>query len=110
MIHTEKTLSEVLNILKERGYTMDYNLLEVQESYITGGKKVNINDLVIDRIYRFAAMNDVENEAILYAMHNTSDGTKGVFVNGYGTTADAQATAIIRQIPDPGHAEDDWNS
>ncbi len=109
MIHTEKTLSEVLIILKDRGYTMDYNLLEVQDSYFTGGEKININDLVIDRIYRFAAMNNVEDEAILYAMHNKTDGTKGVFVNGYGISADDQATAIIEQIPDSGHTADDWN-
>ena len=46
MIHTEKTLSEVLNILKERGYTEDYDLLAVKESYLTDGKKVNLEALV----------------------------------------------------------------
>ncbi|SJN48956.1 hypothetical protein FM107_17935 [Sphingobacterium sp. JB170] len=87
---------------------MDYNLLEVQDSYITGGEKVSLKNLVIDRTYRFAPMNNVEDEAILYAMHNKNDGSKGVFVNGYGISADSEASEIIRQISDSADTDDDW--
>lgn len=109
MIHTEKTLSEVLNILKERGYTEDYNLLEVKESYLTDGKKVNLEDLIIDKIYRFSNHNDVGDESILYAMRNIKDGTKGVFVNGYGIYTDDEATAIISKIAKNEHVSEDFS-
>ena len=33
MITTEKTLSEVMEILRQRGYTEDFNLLEVSATY-----------------------------------------------------------------------------
>lgn len=83
MLSTEKTLSEVIEILRQRGYTEDFNLLEENISYKKGGEKVDLNDIVIDKIYRFTGQNDLEDEAILYAMRNRKDGAKGVFVNGY---------------------------
>lgn len=106
--NTEKTLSEVMNILKDRGYTEDFNLLEVKKSYIKNGKPVDINDLVIDKVYRFSGSNDVGDEAILYAMHNSKDGAKGVFVNGYGLYVDEEATAIIDKITFQEIDDEDW--
>jgi len=106
--NTEKTLSEVIRILKDRGYTEDFNLLEVKESYIKNGEPVNIEDLVIDKIYRFSGSNDVGDEAILYAMRNVKDGAKGVFVNGYGLYVDEEATAIISKITYHEIDNEDW--
>src|SRR5690606_36218066 len=108
MIHTEKTLSQVMEILKGRGYTEDFNLLEIHDSYKTGGEKVDLNDIVIDKIYRFSAQNDVEDESILYAMTNRKDGAKGLFVNGYGIYTDDEANAIIDKITVEEDDEDDW--
>jgi len=108
MRHTEKTLSEVMKVLKDRGYTADFNLLEVKDSYKKEGDPIDIKDLVIDKAYRFSGPNDVSDEAILYAMQNTKDGTKGVFVNGYGLYTDDEATEIINQIPFKEIDNDDW--
>ena len=48
MLSTEKTLSEVIEILRLRGYTEDFNLLEENISYKIWGEKVNLSDIVID--------------------------------------------------------------
>jgi ribosomal protein S8 len=108
MITTEKTLVEVLEVLRQRGYTEDFNLLEVRDSYKKDGEKINLKDIVIDKIYRFSGQNDVNDEAILYAMRNLKDGAKGVFVNGYGTYTDPEATDIIRQISVQEDDGDTW--
>ena len=108
MITTEKTLSEVMEVLRQRGYTEDFNLLEVSASYTPDKHCFNINDLVIDKIYRFTGQNDPDDEAILYAMHNKSDGAKGVFVNGYGTYTDTKADEIISKIAVHENDADDW--
>ncbi|QBQ41547.1 hypothetical protein [Sphingobacterium psychroaquaticum] len=108
MIKTEKTLVEVLEVLRGRGYVEDFNLLEVRDSYIKNGEKVDMSDIVIDKIYRFSGQNDVDDEAILYAMRNTKDGAKGVFVNGYGIYSDDDADAIIDQITIHEDDSDDW--
>lgn len=108
MINTEKTLSEVIEVLRSRGYTEDFNLLEKNISYRKDGEKINLHDIVIDKIYRFTGSNDMEDEAILYAMRNSKDGAKGVFVNGYGTYSDNEANNIIRQITISEVDNDDW--
>lgn len=108
MIHTEKTLVEVITVLRSRGYTEDFNLLEENISYKIGGEKINLHDIVIDKIYRFTGQNDLEDEAILYAMRNLKDGAKGVFVNGYGIYTDEGANNIIKQITVAENDNDDW--
>mgnify|MGYP001024581851 FL=1 len=108
MIHTEKTLTEVLEVLKGRGYTEDFNLLVVKDMHDKDGGKVKIEDLIIDRVYRFASQNDVSDEAVLYAIRNRKDGSKGVFVNGYGIYTDEEATAILDQIPINTEDTEDW--
>ena len=42
MITTEKTLSEVMEILRQRGYTEDFHLLEVSASYTPDKHCINI--------------------------------------------------------------------
>ena len=64
--------------------------------------------VIIDKIYRFTGLNDLEDEAILYAMRNQKDGAKGVFVNGYGTYSDSAANSIIEQISVDEDDNDDW--
>lgn len=98
MINTEKTLSEVIEVLRNRGYTEDFNLLEENISYKKGGEKIHLDNLIIDKIYRFTGENDLEDEAILYAIRNLKDGVKGIFVNAYGTYTNERADHIIRQI------------
>ncbi len=110
MIQTEKTLSQVMEILRQRGYTEDFNLFEENISYRADGKPIDLCDIVIDKIYRFTGLNDMEDEAILYAMHNTRDGVKGVFVNGYGTYTDAGANEIISKITASDDCGLDWEN
>lgn len=108
MIFSEKTLSEVMEVLRQRGYTYDFNLLEENISYKKDGEKVNISDIVIDKVYRFTGMSDLDDESTLYAMRNTKDGSLGVFVNGYGIYSDEGANKILKQIPIYEDDEDDW--
>ena len=97
-----------MEILKGRGYIEDFNLLEIRDSYKKGGEKIDLNDIVIDKIYRFSPQNDVGDESILYAMTNRKDGAKGLFVNGYGIYTDDEANAIIDQLSVEENDEDDW--
>lgn len=93
----EKPMAEVMELLKSKGYTFDFNLLEVDGApkKIT---EINPSELSIEKIYRFYAKSDVDDESILYAMCHTPTGRRGVFVNGYGFTADVTADKILEQI------------
>ena len=99
MEFTEESLVNVLEVLRKRGYTEDFNLLEECISYKKDGEKVDISQMVIDKVYRFTGLNDVEDEAILYAITYKKDKVKGVIVNGYATNADSGTNTIINQIP-----------
>ncbi len=110
MISTEKTLVEVMAVLRGRGYTRDFNLLEENLSYDEGGPPVDLTDIVIDKIYRFSSGNDPEDEAILYAMRNVKDGAKGVFVNAYGIYADPSADRVLARIAVEEDDSDDWTA
>ncbi len=109
MIHTEKTLSQVINILKERGYTADFNLLQIDDIDQKNHELGELEDLVVEKIYRFAPQNDADDESILYAICNTKNKVKGVFVNGYGISSSASSSEIIDQIRvDILDERDDW--
>lgn len=97
-IFKEKSLVEVMQVLRERGYIYDFNLLKEKDSYIEGGNPVDLNDLVIDKTYRFTGLSSLEDESILYAIRIVKDGAKGIFVNAYGIYSDSKAQAIIKQI------------
>lgn len=93
----EKPLAEVMEILKTKGYTLDFNLLDIDGA----PKKITElrpEDICIEKIYRFYSKSDVDDESILYAMKHIPSGKKGVFVNGYGVTADLEAEAIIDKL------------
>jgi len=108
MLFTEKSVVEVLAVLRKRGYTEDFNLLEENISYVKDGVAVDINDIVIDRVYRFTGMSDMDDESTLYAMHNIKDGLKGVFINGYGIYSDSGANKVLAQIPERNLDNEDW--
>jgi hypothetical protein len=107
MEFTEESLVTVLEVLRKRGYTEDFNLLEECISYKKDGDKVDIAQMVIDKIYRFTGLNDVDDEAILYAISYKKDQVKGVIVNGYAINADSGTNKIINQIP-VSIVEEDW--
>jgi hypothetical protein len=81
----DKTLSQKMSELKEKGYTRDFNL---DDERITD-KNANISFLPdefnVDKVFRFEGMTNPSDNSILYAI-TTSDDQKGLLVDGYGVT------------------------
>ncbi len=91
-------LSEVMNELRKRGYTEDFNMRS-DCIYCQDGKMVlQPEDFHIDRFYRFEGESDPADQAILYAISSEKYNLKGVLVNGYGTSADPLTDAMIRKL------------
>lgn len=95
---TMTTLSEVTNLLRERGYTMDFNLkedcLECNGNFL----KLFPGDFVIDKVYRFEGTSDPADEAIVYAVSSEKFKMKGVLVNGYGISSDKMTNEMIAAL------------
>lgn len=108
MIFSEKPLSIVMEILRKRGYTEDFNLLEDHVKH--QDLKINPEDLVIDKVYRFTGLSDLDDESTLYAMSYPTKELKGVFVDGYGIYANPSANKILSLIPIYEDDSEDWTS
>lgn len=89
------TVSEAVNDLKKRGYDLDFNLAE--NCLVCHGDKFDIKDFEITELYRFDGDTDPSDEAIVYAIEST-DGRKGVLVNGYGISAEGMTAEMARKL------------
>ncbi len=91
------TVSEVLSILREKGYTVDFNL---KKNHLLYGisMKLNPGEFVVDKHYRFEGPSDPGDEAIVYAISSPKYNLKGVLVNGYGTSSDSITNEMIKAL------------
>ena len=89
------TMSEAVNGLKQRGYSLDFNL---EENFIEcNNEKFNPNDFEITEVYRFEGDSDPADEAVVYAVES-KNGMKGVLVSGYGASAIGLGAEMARKL------------
>ena len=84
---TEIALSE----LKEKGFTIDYN---VEEKQILQ----NPNNFGIVEIYRYEGMSDPDDESSVYGIQNLVSGDRGVFVAGNLAFAENEVAKILLKL------------
>ncbi|MGQ7947434.1 hypothetical protein [Flavobacterium sp. WC2509] len=84
------TVSKALNELKEKGFTVDFN---IQESKIIN----NPNDFEIVHIYRYEGETDPGDEATVFGIKSIT-GEKGVYVAGLSAFADKSAAMVLNDL------------
>ena len=89
-IYHYSTVSEALNDLKNKGFTLDFNLHK--ETIIK-----NPNQFQIKHIYRYEGNTDPDEEATVYGLDSNS-GEKGVFVSGYSANSNDEVDRVLRDI------------
>jgi hypothetical protein len=94
-MYTYDTLSAAVNGLKQRGYSMDFNLSD--NCLICHGHKFDINDFEIVEFHRFEGDSDPGDEAIVYAIESKT-GQKGVLVTGYGVSAEGISAEMAKKL------------
>ncbi|MCC3155339.1 cupin domain-containing protein [Hymenobacter sp. BT770] len=92
------TVTEVLNHLKSKGYTVDFNLAEGYLVDPNNDLRVHPDDFEVDHHYRFEGISDPDDEAIVYAISSPKHGVKGTLVNGYGIYSEETADAMVRTL------------
>ena len=94
-MYSYDTVTAAVNGLRQRGYTIDFNL---EENCITcAHDKFNPEEFEITEVYRFEGDSDPADEAVVYAIQSVN-GRKGVLVNGYGISADAMSGEMARKL------------
>jgi len=85
------TVKKALKELKEKGYTIDYN---VEEDRILK----RAAEFIIEEIYRYEGMSNPDDEATVYGIANKIDGDKGVFVAGKLAFAENDVAKILLKL------------
>ncbi|HYM94862.1 MAG TPA: hypothetical protein VET23_12030 [Chitinophagaceae bacterium] len=94
-MYTYDTVTEAVSGLKQRGFTMDFNLQE--NCIVCHEDKFNPEDFEIVEVYRFEGNSDPADEAVVYGIQSNND-LKGVLVSGYGPSADTMNEAMVKKL------------
>jgi len=94
-MYTYETVSEAVNGLKKRGFTMDFNLEE--NCIVCQEEKFDPDDFEIVEVYRFEGNTDPADEAVVYAIESNK-GHKGVLVNGYGPSSENMSMEMVKKL------------
>jgi len=92
------TVSEAINGLAERGYTLDFSLRNDHIFCNDQGVQLRPDDFVIDEVYRFEGYTNPDDESIVYAISSTDNRLKGTLVNAYGTYADTASEELVSKL------------
>lgn len=94
-MYTYETLSEAINGLKKRGFSVDFNLIE--NCLVCNNDKFDVNDFEIVEFYRFEGDSNPSDESIVYGIESVN-GLKGVLVSGYGISAEGMSAEMAKKL------------
>jgi hypothetical protein len=90
------TVSEAIDQLRRRGFTLDFNLEE--NCIVCHAEKYDPADFTIVDVYRYEGDSDPGDSAAVYALEN-KDGTKrGILVTNYGANTDTVIVETLKRI------------
>jgi len=89
------TVVEAIKGLKERGYSIDFNL--EADCISCSSSKLRPSEFTITEVYRFEGNSDPADEAVVYAIESR-DGRKGVLVNGFGVSSDEIGEEMVEKL------------
>jgi hypothetical protein len=89
------TVSEAIQKLREKGYTVDFNLEE--NCLVCNTNKYEPDDFEITELYRYEGQTDPADEATVYGIES-KQGEKGILVSGYGANMNSMTEAMLRKL------------
>ena len=89
------TVTQAVNELRKRGYTMDFNLEE--NCIVCHADKFDPDDFEITEVYRFEGNSDPADESIVFAIESKT-GLKGVLVNAFGIYSEPMSDAMVKKL------------
>lgn len=95
---TMTTLSEVTNLLKKRGYTIEFNLKHDHLECLGDHLKILPGEFIVDKHYRFEGVSDPGDEAIVFAISSEKHNLKGVLIDGYGISSEGISVEMIKAL------------
>ncbi|WP_428740544.1 phosphoribosylpyrophosphate synthetase [Tenacibaculum sp.] len=97
IMHIYDTLSEAIDDLDKRGYTLDFNLTENGIECRRTKEVYPPEVFEVVEVYRFEGMSSADDNSVVYAIEMVK-GTKGVLVDAYGVYADSLSPEMIQKL------------
>ncbi|HTR28498.1 MAG TPA: hypothetical protein VMH27_04470 [Puia sp.] len=91
------TVVEAVQGLKQRGYTIDFNLEPDRLICHKTPLSLGPSDFEIAEVYRFEGNSDPADEAAVYAIQS-HEGQKGLLVTGFGISAEGIGPEMIEKL------------
>ncbi|HVU94632.1 MAG TPA: hypothetical protein VHE34_05380 [Puia sp.] len=96
-MYSYDTVAEAVNGLKQRGYTIDFNLEADNICCSKTPLALKPADFEITEFYRFEGESDPADEAVVYAIESLK-GDKGVLVTGFGISAEGIGEELVEKL------------
>jgi hypothetical protein len=96
-MYTYDTVTEAVNGLKKRGYSIDFNLEADRIICPKIQLSLSPSEFEIAEVHRFEGNSDPADEAVVYAIES-KHGEKGILVDGFGISADAISEEMIEKL------------
>lgn len=96
-MHTYDTVTQAVQGLKQRGYSIDFN---IEDNCIVCHQtplKLKPDEFEITEVHRYEGNSDPGDEAVVYAIES-KHGQKGILVNGFGVSTDPASDEIISKL------------
>ena len=81
------TVTEALALLRSEGYDADYELFDGQLR-AEGCAVCAIDDVVVERRYRFEGDSDPGDEMVVFGLRDPATGRRGTLASAFGINAD----------------------
>ncbi|MBL7857515.1 MAG: phosphoribosylpyrophosphate synthetase [Cyclobacteriaceae bacterium] len=92
-----ETLTEAIQVLKNKGYDQDFNLHPEWIECPPLKLKFKPEEFHVDEVHRFEGMTNPDDSSVLYAISSTS-GVKGIVVDAYGAYAESISPLMIEKL------------
>lgn len=89
-----RTLLETMNGFKKEGYLKDFNIHKEHWADMI----LSTDDFEIDKVYWFEGETNPDDQSILYGISAPKFGTKGLLVNGYGSSSDIVSNQLTLKL------------
>ncbi len=92
------TVTEAVKGLKERGYTIDFNI--AFDKLMCSQNKICLHpdEFEITEVHRFEGDSNPDDEDIVYAVESKDKKIKGVITSAFGLYADPVSNKIIQKL------------
>jgi|SRR6476659_7062642 hypothetical protein len=92
------TVTEAINGLKSRGFSIDFNLAFDQLICSKDNISLKPHEFEIVEVYRFEGESNPSDEDVVYAVESKDGKLKGVMTSAFGLYADSMSNEMIQKL------------